>query len=289
MKRWVIMNNLFHNFSLLNFCIAISSTSQAVAGAAGGASALFSFWNLSTPTGLWITMNQFQLIMLLLLTKSNIPRSIVSYLAGLKATTWSFNFIPFKDIPGFDTLNNFMDFKLPKKELDYFGVFSGSTFANNFSLLWLMMIIIAIHSAFSLINKLLKSKVKTKKKWVKLMEKMYQFFVFNLYVRIFLEANIFLLLTSFSELYQWDLSSLSKVASFIWALFGAWVCFTMLSFSLINWYKHRSTENLDNYIPLKEFLSGVKTGSKAKLYSTYLLSRRILFVFLLIFGESLYN
>ena len=227
--------------------------------------------------------------MLLLLTKSNIPRSIVSYLAGLKATTWSFNFIPFKDIPGFDTLNNFMDFKLPKKELDYFGVFSGSTFANNFSLLWLMMIIIAIHSVFTLINKLLKSKVKTKMKWVKWMEKMYQFFAFNLYVRIFLEANIFLLLTSFSELYQWDLSSLSRVVSFIWALFGAWVCFTMLSFSLINWYKHRSTENLDNYIPLKEFLSGVRTDSKAKLYSTYLLSRRILFVFLLIFGESLYN
>ena len=104
----------------------MSSAGQAVAGAAVGVSIIFSFCNLSTPTGLWITMNQYQLILLLLLTKSNIPKSIVDYLSGLKVTTCSFNFIPFKDISGFDRLIEYLNSELPREELDYFGIFSGS-------------------------------------------------------------------------------------------------------------------------------------------------------------------
>ena len=267
----------------------MSTTGQAVAGAAGGASALFSFWNLSTPTGLWITMNQFQLILLLLLTKSNIPKSIIDYLAGLKATTWSFNFIPFKDIPGFGGIVNDLDFKLKKKELTYFGVISGSTFTNNFSLMWILMIFVVIHLNFMMIDKLLRKKVSSKKKWVKWLERVHQFFAYSLYIRLFLEAYIFLLLTSFAELYQWNTSSTSKIVSLFFAFVGAWICVTIVSLSLINWYKLKSIEKTDNYIPLKEFFSGIRAGKFSRLYATLLLSRRVFFVMLLILGQSLTN
>ena len=267
----------------------MSTTGQAVAGAAGGASALFSFWNLSTPTGLWITMNQFQLILLLLLTKSNIPKSIVDYLAGLKATTWSFNFIPFKDIPGFGILVNNLDSKSKKKELSYFGVISGSTFANNFSLMWILMIIVVIHSIFMILNTFVRKRMKSKKKWTKWMEKVYQFFTFSCYIRLFLEAYIFLLLTSFSELYQLNTSSTSKIVSLLFAFIGAWIWVTIVSFSWINWYKFKNIEKTDNYIPLKELFSGIRAGKFSRLYTTLLLSRRVLFVMLLTLGESLEN
>ena len=135
-------------------------------------------------------MNQFQLIMLLLLTKSNIPKSIVSYLSGLKVTTWSFSFIPFKKIPGFDRIVNGLDFKQPDEELKYFGIDSGSTFANNFSLIWLVFIFITIHTLFLIIHWLLKRKVKSKK-WTKCLDKTYQFFAVSLYIRLILEANLF--------------------------------------------------------------------------------------------------
>ena len=180
---------------------------------------LFSLWNASAPTGLWITMNQFQLILLLLLTKSNIPRSIVSYLSGLKATTWSFNFIPFKSIPGFDKMVNRFDFRLPDAELKYFGINSGSTFVTNFSLICIVLILIAIHSLFLLIYRLLKSKVKSKTKWVKCLKKIFQFFAFSLYIRVMFEANVFLLLSSLSELYQWDTSNSSKIISLFFCIY----------------------------------------------------------------------
>ena len=121
--QWSEVVNQGIIYNLFNKYIAMSKTGQAAAAAAGGAAALFSFCNLSTPTGLWITMNQFQLILLLLLTKSSIPKSIVDYLSGLKATTCSFNFIPFKDIPWFYRLIEYLNSALPRKELDYFGIF----------------------------------------------------------------------------------------------------------------------------------------------------------------------
>ena len=195
-------------------------------------------------------MNQFQLIMLLLLTKSNIPRSIVSYLSSLKATTWSFNFIPFKDIPGFDKMVNGLDFGLPDIELKYFGIISGSTFTNNFSLICIVLIFIAINSLFMLIHRLLKSKVKSKKKWVKCLEITYQFFAFTLYIRIILEANVFLLLSSLSELYQWDTSSSSKILSLFFCFYWLMDLHELrLSLSMINYSIHKDTKKYGQLHP----------------------------------------
>ena len=266
-----------------------STMGQAVAGAAGGAAAVFSFWNLSSPQGLWITMNQFQLILLLLLTKSNIPKSIVDYLSGLKATTWSFNFIPFKDIPGLNALLNYLDFQLPDKELESFGIFSGSTLPNNFSLVWIMLIFAWFHGGFLMISRLIRDKLNKTKKCRRWLEKTYQFFAFSLYLRILLEANQFLLISSLSELHEWKASNQSKIISLIFAFIGAFVCLWFIWLSVVNWVRHRNTESMDNYIPWKELFSGIKSTSWSKLYSTFLLTRRCLFVVILIFGKSLSN
>ena len=251
-------------------------------------SILFSLWNKSRLTGLWITMNQYQLIMLLLLTKSNIPRSIVSYLSGLKATTWSFSFIPFKDISGFDRILNGLGFKQPDEELKHFGINSGSTFVNNFSLIWLVFIFITIHTLFLFIHWLLKRKVKSKK-WTKCLDKTYQFFAISLYIRLIFEANLFLQISSFSELYEWNISSSSNLISICFAFVGGWICLNFISLSIISYSIHRDTKNMDDYIPLKEFFSGVKDNRMSRLYPTILLLRRFIFAGWLIFGGSLNN
>ena len=125
-------------------------------GSITAAVGIFSIWKISSPQGLWISMNQFQMILLLLLTKCYIPKSITNYLTGLKATTWSFNFIPFKDIPGLNKLVSYFDFPLSNSSLDDFGVFSGSTFANNFSLICIFILISVIVASYILISRLWK-------------------------------------------------------------------------------------------------------------------------------------
>ena len=227
-------------------------------------------------------------MLLLLLTKSNIPISIVSYLSGLKATTWSFNFIPFRNIPGIEKIVSGIDFKLPDRELEYFGINSGSTFANNFSMIWIVLIFGVIHCLFMLIYKLIKRKVKSKK-WAKCMKGTYQFFVFSLYIRIIFEANVFLLISSFSELNEWNTSSSANIVSICFAFIGGWICLCFVSLSLINYSMHKNTKNMEEYIPLKEFFSGVLDSRKSRLYQSLLLLRRVIFVAWIVFAGSYIN
>ena len=121
----------------------------------------------------------------------------------------------------------------------------------------------------------------------KYVEKVYQFFTFSLYVRILLEANIFLLLSSFSELHNWLTRTASEIISLFIAFIGAWIWIMFVALSLISWYKVKNIENMDIYIPLKEFFNGTRSTSLSKLYSTFMLSRRVIFVALLTFGEKL--
>ena len=207
------------------------------------------------------------------------------YLSSLKVTTWSFNFIPFKDIPGINKIVSGFDSRLTNNELRYFGIFSGSTFANNFSLICIILISVAIHSLFILIHKLLKHFVKSKK-WVSCLDKTYQFFAFSLYIRIMLEVNVFLLLSSFSELFKMDTSNF---ISLCFAFICGWICITFMSLSLINYSIHKDTEEMDDYIPLKEFFNGISDKRTARLYPTFFLIRRLIFVAWLVFGNSFTN
>ena len=225
-------------------------------------------------------MNQFQIILLLLLTKSNIPKTIVNYLSGLKSTTWSFNFIPFKDIPGLSKMTSYLDFPLANNNLDYFGVSSGSAFVNNFSLIWVLIIICVFQIIFILIYQLLIRKIQLNK-LVKWLQKVYQAFVFSIYIRIYFEVNTFLIISSASELNEWNTSSVSNILSLIIALIFYMISIGFIVLSYVFWIKHRNYESMNEQIPLKELFNGIKVKSSAKLYSTIFLWRRMIFASLL--------
>ena len=163
-----------------------NTVGSAVIGSVVGASAVLSMWNISSPQGLWMSMNQFQIILLLLLTKSNMPNLIVNYLTGLQATTWSFNFIPFGYIPEQNKIVTYFNSSLSNSNLDYFGITSGSTIVNNFAFMWILIIIGIIHSIFVWIHKWTKRKIKSEKgeKWL---HRVYQFFTLSVYIRFLLK------------------------------------------------------------------------------------------------------
>ena len=264
-----------------------SIATQSVVGAAAGATMIFSFWNLSTPQGIWMAMNQFQLILLLLLTNSHIPNSIVEYLSGLKASTWSLNFIPFKDIPGFKWIIDSLDHELENKNLTYFGIKSGSTLSNNFSLVWTIAIISLFHLWYLWVFKKLMKKFSNKEKLLKIFEKIYQLFAFTIYLRLILEASQFLMLSWFEELKSWNVSNASRIISLWIAMFATLIWISLIILSFLNWYKNKNIESTNHYMPFKELFGGIKDQSKPRLYSTVLLSRRTFLVILLVMGSSI--
>ena len=248
---------------------------------------IFSFWNLSTPQGLWITMNQFQLILLLLLTNSHIPKSIIDYLSGLKATTWSMNFIPFKDIPCFKSIVNLLNYELENKTLGYLGVFSGSTFVNNFSLICVFVIIMLTHLSFWVIKYIFRKCIQKRQKLSDFTNKIHQFLMLSIYIRLIFQANQFFMLWSFSEIKAWNTSSTSRIISlwtaFIWAII--WNAFILLS--LFYWIRNRNIEKSEENSLFREFFNNIKDKSKPRFYSTVSLLRRELFVVFLIMANSL--
>ena len=194
-----------------------------------------SMCNLSSPQGLWMTLNQFQLILLIFLTGAYIPLRIVDYLSSLKATTCSFNFIPFKDIPGLNTLTDWLSSELPLPQLEYFGLLSGSAFVNNFSLIWIVVILIIVTLIFLMIYFLSKP---SRTKYAKIsngFDKIYKIFLFDLYIRLIFEANQFMVLSSCSELYKSSLKNISGLTSFIVSIsiMGFSIAFNLLAAAMI--------------------------------------------------------
>ena len=98
-------------------------------------------------------MNQFQLILLTLLTNTNIPDKIIDYLSGMKSTTCSFGFLPFDKIPGLSSLVDYLDFRVSYFKLDYFGIESGSTIVSAFSLICVFSLIFTCHVIFIILFK----------------------------------------------------------------------------------------------------------------------------------------
>jgi len=190
-----------------------------------GLSVVMSMWNLSTPQGLWMTMNQFQLILLILLTGAYVPNLIADYLSSLKATTWSFNFIPFKDIPGVDTFTDWLNSDIEIPELDHFGLISGSAFVNNFSLICIIVILIGFTLTFVVAYKNWKPSEAKSAKASKTFEKLREIFLLDIYLRFIFQANQFLMISCWAELYAFRIDSISGGISLLLAIF-------LLTFSL---------------------------------------------------------
>ena len=55
--------------------------------------------NMASPVGIWSIINQFQMLMLLILTGAFIPTTVKEYLSGMNFVLLNFDFIPFIDVP----------------------------------------------------------------------------------------------------------------------------------------------------------------------------------------------
>jgi hypothetical protein len=107
-----------------------AQTTQAITGAGAIFAAATSVSNLSSPTGLWQSMNIMQLFMLILLFEIYVPSMIVEALNSTKYFSLAFE-IPFVDkIPFISSTLNYLDFLPPKGHYDIMGVKSGSALVN---------------------------------------------------------------------------------------------------------------------------------------------------------------
>lgn len=132
---------------------ATSTTTTAAVAAGVGASVASASLNASNPTAVWSLMNQLQLLILLLLVDTYIPDDVQGFIQGQDFAMFSFDFIPSTKIPYIKIPTDWMEFEQSNEVLKDLGVASRSTFNNSFSLILVIIGIIALHVFIKILPK----------------------------------------------------------------------------------------------------------------------------------------
>ena len=134
------------------------TTTQSTVGTSMAVAAAISLMNMSSPIGVWSIVNQFQMLMLMILTGAFIPETVRQYLAGMDFVSFNFDFIPFIEVPLISDLYLWMKFDQTNDDLEDIGLDDGSTVVNNISFLVILLIFITIHLPIALIYTQTRSK-----------------------------------------------------------------------------------------------------------------------------------
>ena len=126
-------------------------------------------------------------------------------------------------------------------------------------------------------------------KWAKvtkwLISKVFIFLTFGFYIRICLEMNQYLLVSSINEIHQFNFHEGLRITSLAVAFLVLALCLSLMTASLyLICSSYKTVENQHN--KLEEFFAGLKPNKKHRFYASVLLFRRTLFVSVLLVFDS---
>ena len=104
---------------------------QAASGLSSGAVIGVSILNLSSIAAIWSLVNQFQLFLLLLLTKTPFPDDVKGLILGNELMSFDLGSIPIRSLPQINWTLNFVDFEQDNVYLQTVGIESQGGIANN--------------------------------------------------------------------------------------------------------------------------------------------------------------
>ena len=112
---------------------------------------LISIINKWSPIGMWFLVNQFQLLMLLLLTGTYMPKTVKQYLSSMNIVLFNLDFIPISRLPLISNLYDYMSFEQDNENMTDFGIDYGSTLVKNISFIFFMLLFIIAYLLVTLI------------------------------------------------------------------------------------------------------------------------------------------
>ena len=114
-------------------------------GVFGATTILSSVMSVSSSQGSFSLLNLLQLFILLPMIGKYLPPKIIAFILGMDFSLFSFDFIPFEDIPFAQSINKFFSFSQKDKYLNEIGLKSGSSFVNHLRLMILFALIFMVH------------------------------------------------------------------------------------------------------------------------------------------------
>ncbi|CAI2381459.1 unnamed protein product [Moneuplotes crassus] len=243
-----------------------------------------SMLSLSSSNSMFSIMNSLQLAILLPLIPDYFSPKVLDFLSTMGFTMLSFDFIKLKDIPLVEELTNWVSYPQSDGYLNSLGMRSGSSVVNYLSLMAIIILIGIIHvGVLCCVRQIENSKHIKCKKFTK---KLFKFFTFNVYIRIFMQAFVFTTLSIFSELYNLNLAKVITIVSFGFCVLFCLCTSVLFILSFIMYCKSFPQFDEEKYWLCTEYFNGVKPAKYSKLYSSLFMLMRVLLTSLLIFGQS---
>ena len=264
--------------SVDNMASAMLKTTISLLCIAVGIVILTSIINQVSPSGLWIMINGYQALMLLLLTGAYFPKTLTDYLSGLNFTLFSFNFVPVLNPSYGKEAKSWIDYDVDNDYLETIGLNSDSTLINNFNTLLIFILIISIHLAFGVLYRCLFPKLNGHPKLIKIANWVFKLLTLNIYIRIMVESNQFWLITSIYEINLAQIYSANRLVSLIiaWCFLSVW-----LKFLIVVILKTRSSMKQETQLfkeTFSELFEGIKDNKLSKLFTAVQMIRKVLAV-----------
>ena len=289
-SRWVVWNSsyiLSNNAWIYSPILQsqqdksdIASASAIILVVAGwvwiGTSVINSILTFTSPQDLWSIVNQFQTLLLLLLTNAYFPDEITNTFIGIaQYLTFSFNFMPYADISFIKYIVSWFNQPVNGDLMSKVGLKSGSIIINNVSLIINIVFIITLHLVFLIIKWILSKKAQRSLKLKKLIDVIYRYFTFCLYIRLTMEIYQYLLIWSTSEIHYFNHNTDAQTISLAISFLVFSICIAAVFLVSVITIKNSKEINNKNFI---ELYNGVKDSKLSKWNSFAFILRKLLIV-----------
>jgi hypothetical protein len=234
--------------------------------------------------GVWSMINQYQMLLLLPVLGTYLPRDVVSFLQGLDYSLFGANFPPFSSIYDSLSLQDNFDWEQPSEYLEAIGIESQCVVVNQFKSMLILILFGVIHLSVAGMILLSKRYLKFINKTA---SKAFDVFTFGVYIRMFIEGFMLLYLAAMKELYEHDTQSAPKIISYIISVF-------IIALSLLFWVLFLYLWNIsfkNGFIMstsrVRELFQGTKDTKLGRLFILSVILKRIMSITWIVVSETL--
>ena len=244
-----------------------------------------SLLSFSSPNGIWVMLGAYRMMMFVPFIGATLSSELIDYLSRLSFILFSFSFIPTNQAAGLKEIFNFFDTSQSNEMMVKLKLKYSSTLINHFNLFLIVFGICIIHTAFLTTSLLWRKKVNC---WTKLTDYILKFKIYGVYIRIYMEACISILLNSMMEISQSNQNSPSKIVSLCISILFSIFWVALITSGFVNWNKIFNSSYTPNYFG--EMFKSIKITKPAALYSCYFLLRRLLWaIFVAVFTFAVFT
>lgn len=263
-----------------------STVSVATAAGAAGIVGIASLFSGSSPLTIWVITAQLRLFSLLLLTGGQIPESIIYLISNNNIIPVSYKLETIEKTAHYDGAIEYLNFKQSNQNITDMGLESGSSFVNSLGTCYFLKLILLLNVAGFFILKYFKKDTPNQKLFQICLQKMERFFYSTVYIRIILESFQFSLLSSFSEIYDFNISSHARKLStgFAWTLLFGLFLFLIWVYSIC--CGSSNSEENPQTTKHDEIFVGVKKSGVSKYFVAANLIRLLAWIVFLIASQS---